>query len=75
MNGDSSERISQESECRDEGQSSLLEEASAVAQRVLEEIAALAGTTTCKSVQLARLKKWAQEQDCWYGDLSPRVSK
>ena len=70
MNGDSSERISQESECRDEGQSSLLEEASAVAQRVLEEIETLAGTTTCKSVQLVRLRKWAEEHGCWYNDRS-----
>lgn len=68
MNGDSSERISQESECRDEGQSSLLEEASAVAQRVLEEIAALAGTTTCKSVQLVKLRQWAEEHGCWYSN-------
>ena len=70
MNGSNSERLSQESELRDEGQSSLLERASAVAQRVLEEVETLAGTTTCKSVQLVRLRKWAEEQGCWFSDHS-----
>ena len=57
MNGDSSERLSQESECREAGQYGILDEASAVALGVLKEIEALAGTTTCKSVQLVKLKK------------------
>ena len=57
MNGDYTERLSQESECRDEGNSCLLESASAVANRILEEIKALAGTTACKSIQLVRLRK------------------
>lgn len=70
MNGYNSERISQEGECRNETEGGILESASAVAQRVLEEIEALAGTTTCKSVQLVRLKKWAQEQGCWFDDHS-----
>ena len=56
MNGDSSERLSQESECREAGQYGILDEASAVALGVLKEIEALAGTTTCKSVQLVKLK-------------------
>ena len=43
---------------------------STFAQRVLEEIEALAGTTTCKSVQLLRLKKWAQENGCWFDERS-----
>ena len=34
----------------------------------LEEIETLAGTTACKSVQLLRLKKWAQEQGYWFED-------
>ena len=68
MNGDHSERISQEGECREAGKYGLLDEASAVAQRVLEEIEALAGTTACKSVQLVRLKKWAQENEYWFDD-------
>ena len=68
MNGDSSERLSQESECREAGRYGILDEASAVALGVLKEIEALAGTTTCKSVQLVKLKKWALEQGCWFSD-------
>ena len=52
MNGDYSERLSQESECRNEEEYGILERASAIALGVLKEIEALAGTTTCKSVQL-----------------------
>lgn len=48
------ERIPQENECRNEAEGCLLERASAVAQGVLEEIEALAGTTACKSVQMMR---------------------
>ena len=71
MQDDSSfERISQESECKKGSQDSLLERASAVAQRVLKEIEALAGTTSCKSVQLVSLKKWAQDKGCWFNDCS-----
>ena len=53
MNGDHIERLSQESECRNEAESSILESASAFAQRVVEEIEALAGTTTCRSTLVA----------------------
>ena len=70
MNGNNSERLSQEGECYQDGESGILERASAFAHRVLEEIETLAGTTSCKSVQLVRLKKWAQEQDCWFSDCS-----
>ena len=69
-NGNQIERLSQEGECRNEGESSLLARASAVAQGFLEEIEALAGTTACKSVQLVRLKQWALEQGCWFSDRS-----
>ena len=68
MNGDYSERLSQESECRNEEEYGILERASAIALGVLKEIEALAGTTTCKSVQLVKLKKWALEQGCWFSD-------
>ena len=70
MNGNNSERISQEGKCHQKGESGILERASAFAQRVIEEIEALAGTTSCKSVQLARLKKWAQENGYWFSDRS-----
>ena len=70
MNGNHTERLPQEGECRDEEEYGILERASAFAHRVLEEIEALTGTTACKSVQLVRLKKWALEQGCWYDDCS-----
>lgn len=70
VNGDNSERLPQEGECYQNSESGLLEVASSVAHRILEEIAALAGTTTCKSFQLLRLKKWAQENGCWFDDRS-----
>ena len=68
MDGNQTERLSQTSECGNESKSGILEDASTFAQRVLEEIEALAGTTTCKSVQLVRLKKWAQGHGCWFND-------
>ena len=70
MNGDYSERLSQDGECQNEAEYGILESASATARRVLEEIEALAGTTACKSVQLVRLRKWAEEQGCWFSDRS-----
>ena len=70
MNGYNSERLSQEGECRNEKECCILDAASEAARRVLEEIEALAGTTTCKSVQLVRLRKWAEEHGCWFNDRS-----
>ena len=70
MNGDQIERLSQEGECREISKDSVLESASTFARGVLEEIEALAGTTACKSVQLVRLRRWAQQQDCWFSDRS-----
>lgn len=70
MNGSNSERLPQADECREDGESGILESASAVSQRVLEEIETLAGTTSCKSVQLVRLRKWAQEKGYWFNDRS-----
>ena len=70
MNGDPIERIPQAHKRYQDGESGILESASAFANRVLEEIEALAGTTTCKSVQLVKLRKWAEEHGCWYSDRS-----
>ena len=69
MNGNKIERLSQEGECREIGKDGILESASAFARGVLEAIEALAGTTTCKSVQLVRLRQWTQ-QGCWFSDRS-----
>ena len=68
MDGDTTERLSQESQCPEDGFHGLLARASAFAGGVLSSIQALAGTTTCKGVQIARLKDWAKENDCWIED-------
>ena len=65
MDGDTTERLSQESQCPDAKEHGLLARASAFAGGVLSSIQALAGTTACKGVQIARLKDWAKENDCW----------
>ena len=68
MNGDTAERISQEGQCSEDGFHGLLARASAFAGGVLSSIQALAGTTACKGVQIARLKDWAIKNDCWIED-------
>ena len=68
MNGDTTERISQEGQCSKEGVHGLLARASAFAGGLLSSIQALAGTTTCKGVQIARLKDWAIKNGCWIKD-------
>ena len=55
MNGDTTERLSPESQCPDEKEHGLLARASAFAGEVLSSIQALAGTTACKGVQIAKL--------------------
>ena len=65
MDGDTTERLSQESYGREHTSDGLLERASAFSRSILESIQALAGTTACKGVQIARLKDWAIENDCW----------
>lgn len=69
MNGDYTDRLSQENEPRDAKLDKLLEEAEIIAQRVLESIQAIAGTTACKGVQIARLKDWAKEKGCWFDSV------
>ncbi len=49
-NGDHTERLPQEGECRNESESGILARASAVAQGVLETIKSLAGTTSGKGI-------------------------
>ena len=67
-NGNQADRLPQKNECRENSEGDFLESASAFAYRVLKEIETLAGTTACKSVQLVRLKQWAQEHCCWFDD-------
>lgn len=47
MDGDTTERLSQESQCPEDGFHSLLARASAFAGEVLSSIQAFAGTTKC----------------------------
>ena len=65
MDGDTTERLPQESQCPDAKEHGFLARASAFAGGVLSSIQALAGTTACKGVQIARLNAWAKENDCW----------
>ena len=59
MDGNTTDRLSQKSERRDEKVNSILEDAAEISGGVLSSIQALAGTTACKGVQIARLKEWA----------------
>ena len=70
MDGNTADRISQKDNCRKEEVGSLLEDAAKISGRVLSSIQALAGTTACKGVQIARLKEWAVNNDLWIDDIS-----
>ena len=70
MNGNTTDRLSQKDNCRKEKIGSLLENAAEIARRVLSSIQALAGTTACKVVQIARLKEWALNNAIWIDDIS-----
>ena len=65
MNNDSTQQLSSQGNIGEDEQSSLLAAASDFARSVLESVQALAGTTTCKGVQIARLKDWAISNHCW----------
>ena len=70
MDGNTADRLSQKDNCRKEKIGSLLENAAEIARRVLSSIQALAGTTACKGVQIARLKEWAINNAIWIDDIS-----
>ena len=70
MDGNTTDRLSQKSERRDEKVNSILEDAAEISGGVLSSIQALAGTTACKGVQIARLKEWAVNNDLWIDDIS-----
>ncbi|MBP3517278.1 MAG: hypothetical protein J6K31_02495 [Parabacteroides sp.] len=70
MNENRSKRISQKIKCRETQVNGLLEKAETFARRVLESIQALAGTTACKGVQIARLKEWAIDNGCWVDSIN-----
>ena len=70
MDGNTADRLSQKDNCRKEEIGSLLEDAAKISGRVLSSIQAIAGTTACKGVQIARLKEWAVNNDLWIDDIS-----
>ena len=70
MDGNTTDRLSQKGEPRNAKVNSILEDATEVAGRVLSSIQALAGTTACKGVQIARLKEWAVNNSLWIDDIS-----
>ena len=65
MNNDGTQRIPPKGDSGEDEVGGLLAAASDFARSVLESIQALAGTTSCKGVQIARLKKWAINHVCW----------
>jgi hypothetical protein len=73
MINDSTQRIPPQGDSREDEVSGLLAAASDFARSVLESIQALAGTTSCKGVQIARLKEWAINHECWLDKNSSSV--
>ena len=65
MSNDSSQQLPPQGDRRENEVGGLLAAASDFARSVLESIQALAGTTSCKGVQIARLKDWAISHECW----------
>ena len=65
MSNDNTQQIPSQGDNRENEVGGLLAAASDFARSVLESIQALAGTTSCKGVQIARLKDWAIQHGCW----------
>ncbi|MCC8120005.1 MAG: hypothetical protein LIP09_14850 [Bacteroidales bacterium] len=66
----SHDRIPQEENPGEASVDSLLERASDEAGRLLKAIQEIAGTTSCKGVQVVGLKKWALHHGCWISDVT-----
>jgi hypothetical protein len=65
MSNDNTQQIPPQGDNRENEVGGLLAAASDFARGVLESIQALAGTTSCKGVQIVRLKDWAVQHGCW----------
>lgn len=65
MNEIGTQRLPQADKLNKDEVSGILEQAELVARRVLKSVQAVAGTTTCKGVQIAQLGKWAKSHGCW----------
>ena len=70
MNNDKTQRLSPQGDTGENEVGGLLAAASDFARSVLESVQALAGTTSCKGVQIARLKDWAISNNCWIDRLT-----
>ncbi len=81
MDETDTQRLSQENQRGEAPVRGILEQAETVAQRVLKSIQAVAGTTDCKGVQIARLRDFAKNNKCWIvspeslGDFADRGSE
>lgn len=81
MNETDTQRLSQEDQRGETPVRGIMEQAETVAQRVLKSIQAVAGTTDCKRVQIARLTDFAKNNKCWIdspeslGDFADRGSE
>ena len=67
---ENNQRISQTGNRKEEKIGSRLAEASFVAERVLESIQKIAGTTACKGVQIHALFKYAINHGWWFEDIT-----
>ncbi len=66
----SHDKISSGINCQKEGINRVLEEAAAESRRISLAIQKIAGTTSCKGVQIHGLKQWAIENKTWINDIS-----
>ena len=66
----SHDKISSGNNSQEKGVNRLLEEAAAESRRISHAIQAIAGTTSCKGVQIHGLKQWAVKNHVWLNDIT-----
>lgn len=64
------DKVSCGSNSEKESVHSLLEAAADEAGRISRSVQEIAGTTSCKGVQINGLRKWATRNNCWFDDLN-----
>lgn len=64
------DEISSGIDSQEESFNSILEEAAAESRRISLAIQKVAGTTSCKGVQINRLKQWAITNNLWFYDIN-----
>ena len=65
----SHDKISSGINSQEKGINRILEEAAAESRRISLAIQKIAGTTSCKGVQIHGLKKWAVKNQVWISDI------